>query len=123
MKNNSSFDFQVIVNESQLQMATDMAFRQRHVAFDLEANGFYHYPEKVCLLQLAMPGNVYLIDTLALNNLAPIGKLIADESVEKIFHSASYDIRSLDRDWGFKINNLFDTSIAASFLGSEKQSA
>lgn len=108
------------MKNSQLQVATDKAFRERHVAFDLEANGFYHYPEKVCLLQLGIPGKVYLIDTLAVDDLSPIGKLVADESVEKIFHSASYDIRSLDRDWGFQIKNLFDTSIAASFLGSEK---
>ena len=31
-----------------------------------------------------------------------------------------YDLRSLDRDWGFRVNNLFDTSIAAAFAGSEQ---
>ena len=35
-------------------------------------------------------------------------------------HSGDHDIRSLDRDWGFHIGNLFDTSIAAAFVGSER---
>ena len=37
-----------------------------------------------------------------------------------IFHSADYDIRSMDRDWGFRVRGLFDTSIAAAFAGSER---
>jgi ribonuclease D len=44
--------------------------------------------------------------------------MLADASVEKVLHSADYDVRSLDRDWGFRIRNLFDTSIAAAFTGS-----
>ena len=63
---------------------------------------------------------VYVIDPLSVDDHAPLGKLLADPSVGKVFHSADYDIRSLDRDWGFHVRGLFDTSIAAAFAGSER---
>ena len=94
--------------------------RQPRVAVDLESNGFFRYPERVCLVQLATQDAVHVIDPLSIDDPAPLGKLLADPSVDKIFHSADYDIRSLDRDWGFHVRGLFDTSIAAAFVGSEK---
>ena len=94
--------------------------RQPRVAVDLESNGFFRYPERVCLVQLATKDAVHIIDPLSIDDPAPLGKLLADPSVGKIFHSADYDIRSLDRDWGFHIRGLFDTSIASAFVGSEK---
>ncbi len=98
----------------------ESALRQPRVAVDLESNGFYRYPERVCLVQLATQDAVYVIDPLSVDDHAPLGKLLADPSVGKVFHSADYDIRSLDRDWGFHVRGLFDTSIAAAFAGSER---
>jgi len=68
-------------------------------------------------VQLATGDEVFLIDPLAFENVAPLGRLLASSSVEKIFHAADYDIRSLDRDWYFRVAPLFDTSIAAAFVG------
>jgi ribonuclease D len=68
-------------------------------------------------VQLATGGDIFLIDPLALDNIAPLGELMASPSVVKLFHAASHDIRSLDRDWRFRVNPLFDTSIAAAFVG------
>ena len=94
--------------------------RQPSVAFDLESNGFHRYPERVCLVQVAVPGRVFLIDPLAIADLSALGEILADPSIEKIFHSADYDLRSLDRDWGFKVRGLLDTSIAAAFVGEQR---
>ena len=87
------------------------------VALDIESNGFHRYPERICLVQLAIGDDTFLIDPLALENIAPLGELMASSSVEKIFHAADYDVRSLDRDWHFHVSPLFDTSIAAAFVG------
>ena len=62
--------------------------------------------------------SVYIVDPLAIDDMSPLGRLLADDKVEKVMHSADYDLRSLDRDWGFHTAALFDTSIAAAFLGS-----
>ena len=93
------------------------ALSESCVALDIESNGFHRYPERICLVQLATGGDIFLIDPLAVEDIAPLGELLASSSVEKIFHAADYDIRSLDRDWHFQVTPLFDTSIAAAFVG------
>ena len=90
----------------------------RVVGLDIESNGLHRYPERVCLVQLASEGSVFLIDPIAISDMSSLGGLLSDPSVEKVLHSADYDLRSLDRDWGFRIRSLFDTSVAAAFLGS-----
>ena len=58
-----------------------------------------------------------MIDPLAVTDLAPVGTLLGDRNVEKIFHDADYDLRVLDRDYGFRAARLFDTRIAAQLAG------
>lgn len=111
---------EVVTTGARLAAVVESAIRQPRVAVDLESNGFFRYPERVCLVQLATQDAVHVIDPLSIDDPAPLGRLLADPSVGKIFHSADYDIRSLDRDWGFRIRGLFDTGIAAAFVGSEK---
>lgn len=84
---------------------------------DTESNSFHHYPEQLCLIQIASHHKVYIIDTISLHDLAPLRDILADASIKKVIHGADYDIRSLDRHYGFRIRNLFDTSIAARFTG------
>ncbi len=116
----SGIAVEVVTAGSRLASIVDSAMRKPLVAADLESNGFFRYPERICLVQLATDDAVHVIDPLSIDDPAPLGRLLADRSVGKIFHSADYDIRSLDRDWGFHIRGLFDTSIAAAFVGSEK---
>jgi ribonuclease D len=54
---------------------------------------------------------------MSLKELDPLKEVLVDDSIEKIIHGADYDIRSLDRHCGFRIRNLFDTSLAARFTG------
>jgi ribonuclease D len=57
------------------------------------------------------------VDPLAVSDLSPVGELLGDPGVEKIFHDADYDLRILDRDYGFRARRLFDTRIAAQLAG------
>ena len=49
-----------------------------------------------------------------------LGLILRDPSIRKILHSGDNDIRTLDKEWGLRIVNLYDTSIGARFLGLEK---
>jgi ribonuclease D len=88
------------------------------IAIDTEADSLHHYSAKVCLIQLATDrGLACLIDPLELTDLSPLGPVLADPRVVKVLHGADYDVTLLKRDFGFGFENLFDTMIAARFLG------
>jgi ribonuclease D len=90
------------------------------LAVDTEADSFYHYYDKTCLVQIATSRNIYLVDPLALGGpaeLAPLAPIFASPDIRKIFHAAEYDIFVLKRDCGFTFANLFDTMISAQLLG------
>lgn len=103
-----------------LARLVDDLLRQRHVAVDTESNSLHAYHERVCLIQLSTPDADYLVDPIALDDLSPLGALMAEPGVEKIFHAAEYDLMCLRRDFDFEFASLFDTLVSARILGWEK---
>jgi ribonuclease D len=91
--------------------------REPLVGADTEAASFHRYRDRIFLIQLASPSRTEIVDPLALADLSPVGRLLANPQVEKIFHDADYDLRILDRDYGFRARRLFDTRIAAQLAG------
>lgn len=90
----------------------------RALSIDTEADGLHHYPVKLCLVQVADDrGRGHLADPLALPTLAPLAPFFADPNVVKVLHAADNDLSYLKRLYGFTVSNLFDTAIAARFLG------
>lgn len=87
------------------------------VAIDLEANSLFAYREQVCLLQFSTAHGDYIVDPLAGIDLSALGDLLANPSVEKVFHASEYDLMLLKRDHEWGIVNLFDTMWAARILG------
>ena len=63
------------------------------VALDTEADSLHAYPEKVCLIQISIPGIDELIDPLAGIDLGPLFKVLGRH--ELIMHGADYDLRLL----------------------------
>ncbi len=58
------------------------------------------------------------MDPAALGDGELLREFFKNPKVEKIFHSCDYDMRSLSRDYQAEVENLFDTAVAAQFLGS-----
>jgi ribonuclease D len=71
----------------------------------------------VCLIQISIPEENYLVDPLALEDLSPLAPFFASHDIEKVFHAADYDLIVLQRDFGFTCGRLFDTMWAARILG------
>ncbi|PZC45218.1 MAG: ribonuclease D [Chloroflexi bacterium] len=113
-------DFKLVDDNQSMKLMAKQVSNESIVALDLEANGMHRYPERVCLIQLAIPNNIYIIDPLSNIDMSPICDIVENSNIEKIMHAVSYDVRCLKREWGIKINNLFDPAIAASFLGIKK---
>ncbi|MBL8622797.1 MAG: HRDC domain-containing protein [Myxococcales bacterium] len=90
----------------------------RAIGLDTEADSLHHYAEQVCLIQLtAYRGASWLIDPLAVPDLAPLAPILADPTVVKVVHGGDNDVTSLRRDFGFTFRTMFDTAIAARLLG------
>ena len=89
------------------------------VAVDTEADSLHNYFEKVCLIQLSIDGDHYLVDPLA--GLELSGFLTALAAKPLIFHAGDYDLRMLRASTGFRPHGeIFDTMIAAQLLGIEQ---
>ena len=108
---------EIVSRPAQLGVAVRELVGSHAIALDTESNSFDHYPEQLCLIQVASRHKVYIIDTISLDDLAPLRDVLADVSIKKVVHAADYDVCSLDRHCGLHIHNLFDTSIAARFTG------
>ena len=90
--------------------------RPEVLAVDTEAASFHRYSDSICLLQLSTRTLSAVVDTLAVTDLSGVGALVADPSIEVIFHDADYDLRLLGRDHEFRCTHLFDTRVAAQLL-------
>jgi ribonuclease D len=76
-----------------------------------------YYP-KLCVAQIASTDEAVVIDALAEGiNLEPLFKLMADESVIKVFHAARQDIEICWHAAGLIPSPLVDTQVAAMVLG------
>jgi len=84
-------------------------------ALDTEADSLHSYPEKLCLVQLAAEGLVALVDPLAGADLRPLWAALKERTL--ILHGCDYDLRLLRRAEGFVPSAVFDTMLAARFLG------
>jgi ribonuclease D len=100
-----------------LDATMDQMAAQEIVAIDTEADSLHSYFDKVCLVQITAGDEDYIVDPLAPVDLARFGQIIADASITKILHGGDYDIRILNRDFGFTFHNLIDTSVCAQLLG------
>ena len=85
------------------------------IAVDTEADSLHSYPEKLCLLQISIPGHDALVDTLADLDFAPLWEVLQPR--ELMLHGCDYDLRLFSKHHGFIPGRVFDTMIAARLLG------
>ena len=80
------------------------------------------YYSKLCLIQIAYPGegdeNAVLVDPLSAEiSLEPLYDLFRNEAVIKVFHAARQDLEIFFIDAGVIPKPLFDTQVAAMVCG------
>ena len=109
-----------------IRSTDDPAFRQllgeaegaRAIVIDTESDSLYHFHQKVCLIQVATEAkSSYLIDPLEGFPVEALRGLFEDRGLTKVFHGADYDIALLKAKAGIAVRNIYDTMIAAKFLG------
>ncbi len=106
----------MITNKEQLVQLIGKARKTDAVALDTEFVWERTYYPQLGLIQIALSDeDCHLIDPCALSDLTPLGDLLCDRSVIKIFHDAPQDLAILSRATGATPQNIFDTRLAAGF--------
>ncbi len=92
------------------------------IAFDTEADSLHSYFHKICLIQVSVEDDNFIVDPLALSTeaLAPLLNVVGDPEVVMILHGSDYDLRVLDRDFGAEVRGLEDTQVMAQLLGEPR---
>jgi ribonuclease D len=105
------------------------AAEQGRLAIDTEFVSERRYQALLCLAQVAVPdpGAPDGVRTQVLDPLdgdldtAPLASVLADPAVEIVVHAGRQDIAILRRSWETDVTNVFDTQVAAGFLGFGSQ--
>lgn len=113
-------EYQVVETPRALDEACRVLSGAGPIALDLEADTLFHYGETACLAQLCDGARIWLVDLVRLAEISPLKPLLEDPAVEKVLHGGDYDIRLLRRHFGIDCRPVFDTELAARFLGARR---
>ena len=91
------------------------------IAVDTEFLRERTFHPRLCLVQIATPAESVAVDPLVIDDLSPLAELMADESVTKVFHACSQDMEVMLHTVGALPRPIFDTQVAAAFLGERQQ--
>ena len=112
-----SAPFQIISSEAELDTAIEAGRAAGRVGLDTEFLRERTYRARLCLLQLATPEAIFIIDPVAGLNLGPVADLITDSSVQIVVHAGKQDFELFFDRFGAVPATVFDIQIAAGFLG------
>ena len=117
-----------ITKSSELKEFCDRAANEKYITIDTEFLRERTYFSKLCLIQLATPGdenkNAVIVDTLINNlDLSPLYEVFQNQNIVKVFHAARQDLEIFYLDSGIFPYPLFDTQIAAMVCGFGDQVA
>ena len=106
----------------------ERAARHGRIAIDTEFVSERRYQALLCLAQVAVPDpdaedgvRTEVLDPLDSFSPGPLAEVLADPGVEVVVHAGRQDIALLRREWRTEVRNLFDTQVAAGFLGLGSQ--
>ena len=89
----------------------------RTLGLDCEAAGLHRYSDRLCLVQLSVLSETFVLDPLALDLKPYLKPLLEDPQRRIVLHGGDFDLRLLARDLDVAVANPADTQIAASLLG------
>jgi ribonuclease D len=89
------------------------------LGFDTEFVSEETYRPQLCLIQVATADRLAIIDPISIEQTQPFWELMADPGRQVVAHAAREESRFCFRFTGRPIARLFDTQLAAGFVGME----
>lgn len=87
------------------------------LAFDTEFVGEKRYHTLLCTIQIATVNGFYIIDSILVKDFTPFLEMVANPNIVKITHAGENDYRLLYNLFGVVPKNVFDSQVAAGFIG------
>lgn len=107
--------------QSELAAFCERAASHKVLAVDTEFLREKTYYPKLCLVQVATSEEIAAVDPILIEDLSPLAALFEDDSITKVFHACTQDIEVLLDGMGCVCAPVFDTQLAAAFLGMRQQ--
>lgn len=105
-----------IATESDFLDMCERLRRETVLGFDVETT---MYTRVLCLMQIASANAIYLVDALAVPDLAPIAPILSDPSILKVIHNATFE-RSVLRRYDLELDGVVDTLVVSRQLRGKK---
>ncbi len=123
VKETTGYDW--INSQPQLAALIEQLASVKRIALDTEFIGEGVYMPRLCLIQITADNLVVpaLVDPLANLDWKGLAKIFADEKIEKVLHSPRQDLEIVHQVFGVVLKPVFDTQLAAAFLGYGDQPA
>src|ERR687892_2093049 len=99
----------------------DRAREHGRLGLDTEFMPEGRYRPLLCLVQVVVGEEVWVLDPLAGFDRAPLAGVLADPAIEIVVHAGRQDVAILRREWRTEVANVFDTQVAAGFAGFSAQ--
>src|ERR1700709_1966645 len=100
----------LVTTSAELAALCERLSAEEFVTVDTEFMRERTYWPELCVVQLAGDNEVAVVDTMTPGiHLAPLGALLADQAVEKVFHACRQDIEIFVQLFGAVPTPLFDS--------------
>jgi ribonuclease D len=118
-----------LIDSAGVAECAELARANGRFGIDTEFMSEGHYRALLCLSQIAVedPDQPTGIRTILIDGLdtsvdvQPLAQLLADPEIEVVLHAGRQDAAILRRAWQTELTNIFDTQIAAGFVGESAQ--
>ena len=109
------------MGEPDVRLIAERAREERRLGLDTEFLPEGRYRPLLCLVQVVVAEDVWVLDPLAGFDPAPLAGVLADPGIEIVVHAGRQDVAILRREWRTDVATVFDTQVAAGFAGFSAQ--
>ncbi len=106
-----------VTDDEGLRGLCERLSKASRLGLDTEFVGEETFIPRLELIQVAFDHEAAVIDVPAVSSLAPLGGVLADPHIDKVFHAGRQDLELLHLHVGILPKPLFDTQVAAAMVG------
>jgi len=112
----SADGYDLITTESQLGALVDRLAAHSYVAFDTEFVSEHTYRSQLCLIQVAAPDTLAVIDTLKVRELEPFWRLLTEPGRTTVVHAGREEMGFILQAINARPSSLFDVQVASGLV-------